>query len=83
MASRTFGTSLRAASKAKVPFQSFPRRSFVSALAARPALTTLAKAALTPSIRQQTRGVKTIDFAGHKETVYGERSEFSFQLIEG
>lgn len=47
------------------------RRTFVSALnAARAGVTAAPKAAVTSQF-QQTRGVKTIDFAGTKETVYG------------
>lgn len=69
MASKSFARSLRAASKqAKAPTQAFQRRSFVSALASRPVVTP--RAAIVPV--QQTRGVKTIDFAGTKEDVYGK-----------
>jgi ketol-acid reductoisomerase len=47
------------------------RRTFVSALnAARAGATAAPKAAVTTSY-QQVRGKKTIDFAGHKETVHG------------
>ncbi|PGH30730.1 ketol-acid reductoisomerase, mitochondrial [[Emmonsia] crescens] len=58
---------------------SIPRRSFVSAAVsatARPAAAAAARAAVfaAPSA-QQTRGVKTIDFAGTKETVY-ERADW-------
>lgn len=46
------------------------RRTIVSALraAARPTVA----AAVTAGPAQQTRGVKTVDFAGHKEQVFGE-----------
>lgn len=48
------------------------KRTFVSALnAARAGVTAAPKAAVSTSF-QQVRGVKTIDFAGTKETVYGE-----------
>jgi ketol-acid reductoisomerase len=65
MASRTFSRALRLplAKQLSAP----ARRTFVSALnaSARP---TVARAAIAPT---QVRGVKTIDFAGVKEDVYG------------
>lgn len=72
MASKNLERTLRAVSKAKVPTQLFPHRTFVPALACRPASVSPARAALTGPIQQQTRGVKTIDFAGSRETVYGK-----------
>jgi ketol-acid reductoisomerase len=65
-ASRALRTSLRQAAKAPAVQQ----RTFVSAVnaASRPALAQAPKAA-TQFIQQ--RGVKTVDFAGHKEDVYG------------
>jgi hypothetical protein len=39
----------------------------------RPAAATHARATFPSSTQQQTRGVKTIDFAGTKEKVYGIR----------
>ncbi|PGH00342.1 ketol-acid reductoisomerase, mitochondrial [Blastomyces parvus] len=58
---------------------SIPRRSFVSAAvsaSARPAAASALRAAfITAPSAQQTRGVKTIDFAGTKETVY-ERADW-------
>ena len=77
MASRSFNKALRAASRQKLPSTSIQRRSFVSALAIRPTATVLARPALAA---QQTRGVKTIDFAGHKETVYGVFESFNAQM---
>jgi ketol-acid reductoisomerase len=64
MASRTFSRALRSplAKQLSAP----ARRTFVSALKARPT------AARTVAAAQQVRGVKTIDFAGTKEQVYGE-----------
>ena len=47
------------------------KRTFVSALnAARAGVAAAPKAAVSTSF-QQVRGVKTVDFAGTKETVYG------------
>lgn len=49
------------------------KRTFVAALgAATRATAAVARPALAGRIQQQTRGVKTIDFAGTKEDVYGE-----------
>jgi ketol-acid reductoisomerase len=48
-----------------VPIQ---RRTIVSALRASAARPTVCAAAATPA---QSRGVKTVDFAGHKEVVFG------------
>ncbi len=66
MASRTFSRALRSplAKQLSAP----ARRTFFSALnaSARPTATRAVAAA------QQVRGVKTIDFAGTKEQVYGE-----------
>ena len=66
MASRTFSRALRSP-LAKQLTSAPARRTFVSALnaSARPT----ARAAVASS--QQVRGVKTIDFAGTKEDVYG------------
>jgi len=65
MASKTIPRALRLSTRVAVP-----RRTFVSVSRARPsaatASVTRAPAAVT------ARGVKTIDFAGTKETVYGE-----------
>ena len=68
MASRTFSRAALRSSLAKQLTGASARRTFVSALnaSARP---TVARAAVASS--QQVRGVKTIDFAGTKEDVYG------------
>ena len=71
MASKTFVRSLRAASKQKLPSQPLQQRTFTSALAVRPAVAANARVPRAAPAQQQTRGVKTIDFAGTKETVYG------------
>ena len=71
MASKSFGKTLRAASAARAPTLAVPRRGFTSVLAARPASAKLTRAQLPGPIQVQTRGVKTIDFAGSKETVFG------------
>jgi hypothetical protein len=68
MASRPVSRALRQTARQLVaaPAQ---KRTFVSAL--RAGVTAAPKAAVTSHF-QQTRGVKTIDFAGTKETVYGK-----------
>jgi hypothetical protein len=57
------------------------KRTFVSAL--RAGATAGPKAAVTAQF-QQTRGIKTIDFAGTKETVYGNfesKCSVNWQLL--
>ncbi|EZF14326.1 ketol-acid reductoisomerase, mitochondrial [Trichophyton rubrum D6] len=51
------------------------RRSFVAAASSRPTLVAASRAAIASPVTQQIRGVKTIDFAGTKETVY-EREDW-------
>lgn len=67
MASRPAARALRQTARqlAAAPAQ---KRTFVSAV--RAGVTAAPKPAVTSRF-QQTRGVKTIDFAGTKETVYG------------
>jgi hypothetical protein len=72
MASRGFTKALRAAPRQRLPSQSFQRRTLTYSLAARPSIATSTRATFAGSIQQQVRGVKTIDFAGHKEQVFGE-----------
>jgi ketol-acid reductoisomerase len=75
MASRQFSRALR--SPLAKQFAAPARRTFVSAVNAagrRPA----ARAAVAAS--QQVRGVKTIDFAGTKEKVFGKSSDWFIQL---
>jgi ketol-acid reductoisomerase len=70
MASRTASRALRSSLRQAAKAPAVQQRTFVSAVnaASRPALAQAPKAA-TQFIQQ--RGVKTIDFAGHKEDVYG------------
>ena len=74
MASKTFVRTLRAASKQKLPLGTVQKRSFTSAPAARPA-TAAPRAAFVAPAQQQTRGIKTVDFAGVKEDVYGKTKQ--------
>lgn len=64
MASRTVPRALRLSARVAAP-----RRTFVTAVRARPSAAT-ATAARSPVV-VPTRGVKTIDFAGTPEVVYG------------
>jgi ketol-acid reductoisomerase len=70
MASRPAARVLRQATR-QLAVPQVQKRTFVSALgAARTGIKAAPKAAVTTSF-QQTRGKKTIDFAGTKEVVYG------------
>lgn len=71
MASRTASRALRASAK-QLAAPAVQRRTFVSALnaATKGAAAAAPRAAVTLP-KQQVRGVKTIDFAGVKEDVYG------------
>lgn len=71
MASRSFSKTLRAPMARQLASPRIQQRTFMAArqlvratAAARPAVA---------GIQQQVRGVKTIDFAGHPEDVYGTR----------
>ena len=70
MASRPAARALRQTAR-QLAAPAVQRRTFVSALnTARAGVAAAPKAAVTSSY-QQVRGIKTIDFAGTKETVYG------------
>lgn len=72
MASRPAARALRASFRSLSTASKTSRRSLVTnASAVRPALVAAARAPLTTTTQTQTRGIKTIDFAGTKETVYG------------
>lgn len=73
MASKHSTRALRQLSKQLVAPR-VQQRTFVSALnATRPSMAAARKVA-APAVAQQTRGVKTVDFAGDKEVVYGKFS---------
>jgi len=71
MASRSFSKVLRSPLTRQIVSPAVQRRTIVSALGGVRA--TVAKAATAPV--QQVRGVKTVDFAGHKEKVF-ERADW-------
>lgn len=70
MASRTASRALRASAR-QLAAPAVQRRTFVSALnaASKGVVAAAPRAAAMP--QQQTRGMKTIDFAGTKEVVFG------------
>jgi ketol-acid reductoisomerase len=69
MASRSFTRALRSPITRQLTANVAPRRTFVSALGGARAIVPVSKTLAGPA--QQTRGIKQMDFAGHKETVYG------------
>lgn len=77
MASKSIPKVLRS-SGARQLTSNTQRRTFVSALnAVRATSAAAAKPAFVAPVVQQKRGMKTIDFAGHKEVVYGMLSSHS------
>jgi hypothetical protein len=74
MASRTASRALRSSIQ-QLAKPAVQRRSFVAAASAvRAGANAAPKAAMSAGVQQQKRGMKTIDFAGVKETVYGMRA---------
>ena len=71
MASRTFSKALRSPLGRQLASPAVQTRTFVSAMGALRATAVAARAPARPA-QQQVRGVKTIDFAGSKEEVWGE-----------
>ncbi|POS70757.1 ketol-acid reductoisomerase [Diaporthe helianthi] len=74
MSARGFSSALRPAAR-QLTKNTAQRRTFVAALNAASRTSAVARPALANPIQQQIRGVKTVDFAGHKETVY-ERDDW-------
>lgn len=70
MASKSFQKALRSQVVRQLASPAVQRRTFVAAAGA--ARATAVKATRPAVSRQQVRGVKTIDFAGVKEDVYGK-----------
>ncbi|KAK8044291.1 ketol-acid reductoisomerase [Apiospora rasikravindrae] len=76
MASRSFTKALRSPLARQLASPAVQRRTFVAAAGAvRASAVKAARPALAGAAQQQTRGVKTIDFAGTKEEVY-ERADW-------
>ena len=94
MASRSFSKALRSQAAARqlstsTSSPAVQRRGFVSALGAattaRPSTSALTVAGGYGGKVyrvQQARGVKTIDFAGHKETVYGTSNFVGLERVD-
>ena len=72
MASRTFSKALRSPLGRQMASPAVQRRTFVAAMGAVRATALHGPRTAAPAVQQQVRGVKTMDFAGSKETVYGE-----------
>lgn len=70
MASRSFSKALRSPLGRQLASPAVQRRGFVAAMGAL-RTTALAGPRTAAPAAQQVRGVKTMDFAGSKETVYG------------
>lgn len=72
MASRSFSRALRSPLSRHLTSPAVQRRTLISASQyARSSITAQLKPAVGSAL-QQSRGLKTIDFAGTKETVYGK-----------
>jgi ketol-acid reductoisomerase len=73
MASKSFSKALRSPLSRQLASPAVQRRTFVAAAGlVRASAVAASRAAAPAPARQQVRGVKTIDFAGSKEDVYGE-----------
>ncbi len=71
MASRAATKALRTSTAKQLILPVVQRRTLTNALnVARPLTAAAPRAAFARAVHQK-RGMKTIDFAGHKETVYG------------
>lgn len=79
MNSRTASRALRACAK-QLSAPTTQRRTFVSALNAASRATVATAQRPVQLSAQQTRGVKTIDFAGVKEDVYGKAKRASIEF---
>lgn len=77
MASRNFTKALRGPARQLASAPRVQQRTFVAAARSAARVGAVARPVAAGPVQQQVRGVKTIDFAGHKEDVYGE---FHLQL---
>lgn len=71
MASKSFSKALRSPLTRQIVAPTVQRRTIVSALSGLRAGSAVPVKAVVGGSVQQVRGVKTIDFAGHKEQVFG------------
>lgn len=83
MASRSFGKAFRAPLTRQLGSPAAQRRTFVSALRGVRAGAAQSTRAALAGQTQQIRGLKTIDFAGHKETVFGRSGTDSVRECGG
>ena len=88
MASRSFSKALRSPLGRQLASPQVQRRTFVSAMGAVRATAVSASRPAAHPVRQQqqqqqVRGVKTMDFAGSKEEVYGELNLVQVQGARG
>lgn len=72
MSARGFASALRPAARQLTRSSAGQKRTFVAALNAAARTSAVARPAVAGIAQQQIRGIKTIDFAGVKEDVYGE-----------
>lgn len=78
MASRGFSKAVRSQLARRVASPAVQRRTFVAASNLVRA-TPKARPALAGAVHQQVRGVKTIDFAGTPEEVFGELNWLAYK----
>ncbi|KAJ9421912.1 pyridoxal-phosphate dependent enzyme-domain-containing protein [Fusarium oxysporum] len=75
MASRNFTKALRGPARQLASAPRVQQRTFVAAARSAARVGAVARPVAAGPVQQQVRGVKTIDFAGHKEDVY-ERADW-------
>lgn len=72
MASRNLSKALRGPARQLASAPRVQQRTFVAAARSAVRVGAVARPVAAGPVQQQIRGVKTIDFAGHKEDVYGK-----------
>jgi ketol-acid reductoisomerase len=77
MSSRSFSKALRSPLARQLASPAVQRRTFVAAAGVVRASAVAASRTVAAPAQQQVRGVKTMDFAGSKEVVYGEQLDGS------
>lgn len=81
MSARGFSNAVRPVAR-QLTKSAVQRRTFVAALGAASRATAVARPAVAGPVQQQIRGVKTIDFAGTKEDVYGEIENYTINSCD-
>ena len=82
MSSRSISKAVRSPLARQLVKPAVQRRTFVSALNAVRATAVARPVAVAGPAQQQVRGVKTIDFAGHPEEVFGELTSRFLSLLD-